>query len=103
MKKLPIAMSSFEYMFNACRIPAKPADYPAKYSHAENKHIVVVRKGQFFKVMHEVGGKELNTREFEEQFRSVYRMAEKGPTVGIMTTENRDTWTEVRFSLAKSL
>lgn len=100
MKKLPIAMSSYEYMFNCCRIPAKPADFPKKYDWRSNKHIVVVRKNEFFKVVHEVAGKQLNTSELEQQFRMVYQMAgESKPGVGIMTTENRDTWTEVCFDL----
>ena len=97
MKKLPIAMSSYEYMFNCCRIPAKPADYPKKYDHQANKHIVVVRKNQFFKLDHEIAGKQLNTSELEQQFKRVYALAENAPAVGIMTTENRDTWTEVCF------
>lgn len=95
MKKLPMAMSSYKFMFNCSRIPAKPADYPAKYPAAENKHIVVVRKNQFFKVMHEVNGKQLGTKELEQQFQSIYKVAEKAPAVGIMTSENRDTWAEV--------
>ena len=99
MKKLPIAMSSYEYMFNTCRIPAKPADYPKKYSEAENKHIVVVRKNQFYKVAHEVDGKQLSTKELEQQFRRIYQKAENGPGVGVMTSENRDTWTEVRQTI----
>lgn len=97
MKKLPIAMSSYEHMFNCCRIPAKPADYPKKYPHAENKHLIVVRKNQFYKVQHEVAGKQLNTAELEQQFKKIYQLAENAPAVGIMTTENRDTWTEVGF------
>jgi len=99
MKKLPIAMSSYVWMFNACRIPAKPADYPVKYPAEENKHFVVVRKNQFFKVMHEVAGKQLNTKELEQQFNRIYQNAEKAPPVGIMTSENRDTWTEMREAL----
>jgi len=99
MKKLPIAMSSYDFMFNCCRIPAKPADYPKKYSAAENKHFVVVRKNQFFKVMQEVGGQQLTTKEFEEQFRKIYKLAEFTEPVGLLTSENRDTWTEVREAL----
>lgn len=102
MKKLPIAMSSYEYMFNCCRIPAKPADFPKKYDHNTNKHIAVVRKNQFFKVEHEIAGRQLNTSELEKQFRRIYELAEKGPAVGILTTENRDTWTEMRESLIAS-
>lgn len=95
MKKLPISMESYQWMFNACRIPSKPADHPVKYPAETNKHIVVIRKNQFFKVMHEVGGQQLNTSELEQQFKHILEKAERAPAVGILTTENRDVWTEV--------
>jgi carnitine O-acetyltransferase len=95
MRKLPMAMSSYQWMFNACRIPAKPADYPVKYSSDEHKHIIVIRKNQFFKVMHEIGGKQLNTTELEEQFRKIYAKAEKSPPIGVLTSQHRDAWTYV--------
>ena len=97
MKKVPMCMDSYQYMFNCCRIPEKPADFPRKFASEENKHLVVVRKGQFYKVMHEVDGKQLSTRELEEQFRRVLELA-KGksvPPVGALTSENRDVWTDV--------
>jgi len=99
MRKLPISMESYQWMFNACRIPAKPKDHPVKHDPSENKHIVVVRKNQFFKVMHEANGQQLNTSELEQQFRRIYEKAEKSPAVGILTTENRDIWTEAREKL----
>ncbi len=102
MKKLPMAMSSYQYMFNCCRIPAKPADYPKKYPAEENKHILVIRKNNFFKVPHEHNGQTLNAAELEAQFNKVYEMAEKQPGVGIMTTENRDNWADMRERLIKS-
>jgi carnitine O-acetyltransferase len=102
MKKLPIAMDSYKWMFNATRIPAKPADYPAKFSHEENKHILVIRKNQFFKVLHEVDGKQLNTSELEQQFRRIYEIAETSPAVGALTSENRDVWTDARAILVKA-
>jgi carnitine O-acetyltransferase len=102
MKKLPICMDSYRWMFNASRVPAKPADYPVKFSHEENKYIVVIRKNQFFKVMHEVDGKQLNTSELEQQFKRVYEKAEKAPPVGILTTENRDVWTDAKEILLQA-
>jgi len=96
MKKLPISMDSYKYMFNCSRVPAKPADYPINYPPQENKHIIVIRKNQFFKVLHEVDGKQLNTSELEQQFRSIYQRAERSPAVGILTSENRDVWTDAR-------
>ncbi|EMC96637.1 hypothetical protein BAUCODRAFT_34012 [Baudoinia panamericana UAMH 10762] len=102
MKKLPMAMSSYEWMFNACRIPAKPADYPAKYPANEHQHILVIRKNAFYKVPHHHNGKQLTTKELEQQFQRVYQMAEKSPALGVMTTENRDNWTEMRERLLKT-
>jgi carnitine O-acetyltransferase len=102
MKKLPISMESYQWMFNCCRVPARPADYPQKYASAENKYIVVVRKNQFWKVFHEVDGKQLNTSELEKQFRRVYEKAERAPAVGALTSENRDVWTDAREVLLKA-
>ncbi|APA08397.1 hypothetical protein sscle_03g031670 [Sclerotinia sclerotiorum 1980 UF-70] len=102
MKKLPISMESYQWMFNASRVPAKPADHPVKYSAEENKHILVIRKNQFFKVMHEVDGQQLNTSELEQQFKCIYEKAETTPAVGILTSENRDIWTDAREVLLKA-
>ena len=99
MKKLPISMEAYQWMFNCCRIPAEGRDYPAKYPHAENKHFVVVRKNQFFKIQHEVNGSPLNTSELQKQFERVYEKAERAPAVGILTTENRDIWATARTNL----
>ena len=95
MRGLPMAMSSYWWMFNACRIPARPTCYPVKYSYEEHPYIVVIRKNQFFRVMHEVNGKQLNTSELEQQFRRVYELAERGPAVGVLTAERRGEWTKV--------
>jgi carnitine O-acetyltransferase len=99
MRKLPMAMSTYHWMFNACRVPAKPADYPVKYEAKDNAHIIVVRKNQFFKLQHEVAGKQLNTTELEQQFRKIYAQAEKSPPIGVLTTQNRDAWTYARDRL----
>ncbi|SPO02621.1 probable carnitine O-acetyltransferase precursor [Cephalotrichum gorgonifer] len=100
MKKLPICMDSYKWMFNASRVAARPADYPVKYSAEENKHILVIRKNQFFKVLHEVDGKQLNTSELEQQFKRIYDLASTPVTpVGALTSENRDVWTDARQTL----
>ncbi|KAI1404651.1 acyltransferase ChoActase/COT/CPT [Hypoxylon fuscum] len=102
MKKLPVCMDSYKWMFNASRVPAKPADYPVKYDANDHKHILVIRKNQFFKVAHEVDGKPLNTAELEAQFARIYELAQRAPAVGALTSENRDVWTEAREVLLKS-
>ncbi|KAF2684042.1 acyltransferase ChoActase/COT/CPT [Lentithecium fluviatile CBS 122367] len=95
MKKLPMAMSSYEWMFNCSRVPKKPADTSVKYPFKENQHILVIRKNQFWKLPHEVNGKTLNTAELELQFQRIYEKAEKAPPVGVLTSQNRDAWSDV--------
>jgi carnitine O-acetyltransferase len=101
MKKLPICMDSYKWMFNACRIPARPADHPVKYAPESNKHIIAIRKNQFYRIEYEVDGEQLTTRELEQQFRKVYEQAKSTPSVGILTSENRDIWTDAREILLK--
>ncbi|KAH5578351.1 hypothetical protein HBI24_163690 [Parastagonospora nodorum] len=95
MKKLPMAMSSYEFMFNFCRVPKKPSDTGVKYNFKENQHIIAIRKNQFWKIPHEINGKQLNTSELQLQFERVYEKAEKSPAVGILTSQNRDVWSDV--------
>jgi carnitine O-acetyltransferase len=102
MRKAPICMDSYQYMFNCCRIPAQPADFAKKYDTNTNKHIAVVRKNQFFKVLHEVDGVQLSAGELEAQFARVIELANdstSSPAVGALTSENRDTWTSARETL----
>lgn len=96
MKKLPICMDSYKWMFNASRVAAKPADYPVKYDASTYKHIIAMRKNQLFKISHEVDGQQLNTSELEAQFARVYELAARQPAVGALTSENRDVWTDAR-------
>jgi len=96
MKKLPIDMDSYKWMFNASRVAAHPKDHPVKFNADEHKYIVAIRKNQFFKIPHEIGGKQLNTSELEAQFKRVYELAERVPAVGILTSENRDVWADAR-------
>ena len=102
MKKLPMAMSSYYWMFNACRRPAPGADYPVKYPAKDNQHILVIRKNSFFKIPSHYNGEQLSAKELERQFQQVYEKAEKGPAVGAFTTENRDNWAAIRERLLKT-
>lgn len=95
MKKLPMAMSSYKWMFNCSRVPKKPSDTTVKYDFKGNQHIIVVRKNQFWKVPHEINGKQLNTAELELQFQRIYEKAEKAAPVGFLTSQNRDVWSDV--------
>ena len=99
MKRVPLSMESYQWMFNACRIPGTSVDFPVKYIHEEHKYMVVVRQNQFFKVMHEVDGQQLNAYELEEQFRHIYSTAKLAPAIGALTSQNRDVWSSARLKL----
>ncbi|KAK3192586.1 Carnitine O-acetyltransferase mitochondrial [Lecanicillium sp. MT-2017a] len=99
MKKLPICMDSYKYMFNCSRVAAHPADYPVKYDAKDHKYIVAIRKNQFFKIPTEINGKALNPSELEQQFRRVYEVAQAVSPVGALTSENRDVWADARAVL----
>lgn len=100
MKKLPICMDSYKWMFNASRVPAKPTDYPVKFDHKVHKHLIAIRKNNVYKIVHEVDGQPLNTAELEAQFRRIYELAgSRGPAVGALTSENRDVAADARALL----
>jgi carnitine O-acetyltransferase len=99
MRKKPMAMSSYEYMFNASRVAALPSDYPIQYPAQGNEHIIVMRNNQFFKVQTHVAGKQLNTSELEQQFNKVYKSAEITTPIGSITSFPRDQGTKARENL----
>lgn len=99
MRKKPMAMSSYKYMFNTSRVPAEPADYPVTYPAAESQHIIVIRHNQFFKVPTHVNGSQLNTSEFEVQFNKIYKAAQTSPPIGALTSLPRDQGVKAREHL----
>ena len=101
MRKQPIAMSSFKYMFNTCRIPVEGKDKVTIFGHQGNQFIVVMRKNKFYKVWHEIDGKELSTADLEAQFQKVIELAGKEAVtpVGVFTSDNRDNWAANRKTL----
>jgi carnitine O-acetyltransferase len=50
VRTTPLAMSSYEYLFNACRYPGKEVDTSKKFDANSHNHIVVMRHGRFYEV-----------------------------------------------------
>ncbi|KAH0843521.1 hypothetical protein AYO21_07201 [Fonsecaea monophora] len=99
MRKKPMAMSSYEYMFNTSRVAALPVDYPIQYPAEGNEHIIVMRNNQFWKVQTHVSGRQLNTSELELQFNKVYKNAQLADPVGAITSFPRDQGATARQNL----
>ncbi|KAG8982888.1 Carnitine O-acetyltransferase mitochondrial, partial [Tulasnella sp. 427] len=104
IRNIPIDMSSYKWLFNACRYPVKPSDTATKFDPSENNHVVFVRKNKFYEVAVIVDGVPLSTKELEAQIAKVVKLAgsEKAPAVGALTSENRDVWTDARDALLKA-
>ncbi|KAI1611334.1 carnitine O-acetyltransferase [Exophiala viscosa] len=99
MRKKPMAMSSYQYMFNTSRVAAEPVDYPIQYGPEGNEHIIVMRNNQFFKVQTHISGKQLSTAELEQQFNKVYRNAQMADPIGALTSLPRDQGAKARENL----
>ncbi|KAI8061277.1 acyltransferase ChoActase/COT/CPT [Thamnidium elegans] len=97
----PMCMDSYKYMFNNCRMPKKPSDYEAIFDPVKNNHVVVIRKNKFYVVDTIYQGQQLSTAELENQFNRIINQAgkDKGLPIGILTSDNRDKWTEYRENL----
>ena len=99
MKKLPMSMTCYQYMFNCSRVAAEGLDYPIMYDHKGNEHIIAIRKNQFYKIPTHVDGKQLNTSELEQQFNLVYQRASKVAAIGSTTSLPRDDGVVARKNL----
>lgn len=95
MRKRPMCMDSFKWMFNASRVAAPGEDYSVKFSpeNPEHQTIAVLRKNRIYILPHEVDGKQLSTAELESQFEKIIKDADAkglGPAVGSLSSANRD-------------
>lgn len=106
MKKLPLCMDLFQYMFNCSRVARPNVDSLDKYPPEGNEFIIVLRKNKFFKVPYQTPeGRRLSTSELELQFLKIYditKNAAPGPGVGAFTSENRDKAAVFRERLIES-
>ncbi|OCT53287.1 Carnitine O-acetyltransferase, mitochondrial [Cladophialophora carrionii] len=99
MRKKPMAMSSYQYMFNTSRVAAEPVDYPIQYPAEGHEHIIVMRNNQFWKLQTHVAGKQLNTSELELQFKKIYQNAQLADPIGALTSLPRDQGAKARGNL----
>lgn len=77
--------------------PKKPSDYEAIFDPVNNNHVIVIRKNKFYIVDTFHNGQQLSTNELEQQFQRIINQAgsSKGLPIGVLTSDNRDKWTEV--------
>ncbi|PVU96848.1 hypothetical protein BB561_000907 [Smittium simulii] len=98
IKNTPLCSNSYQYMFNTCRIPRKPSDYPVQFDPALNPKITVARNGIFYTLPIIVDNKPLSIAEIESQLNHIVAQADGlvAPKIGIFTGDYRDNWTDNR-------
>jgi carnitine O-palmitoyltransferase 2 len=104
-KAFPLDMSQYKNLFNSTRIPKKNKDEVVKFSPKENRHILVIKDGQFytFDLLDESG----NLKSPEDIYSNLSHIANQPKpskdflSVSELTTANRDFWAAEREHLVK--
>ncbi|XP_055636894.1 carnitine O-palmitoyltransferase 2, mitochondrial [Toxorhynchites rutilus septentrionalis] len=99
-KAFPLDMSQYQGLFGATRIPETDKD--RIYRTEKSKHVLVIRNGNMYSVdvMDETGNIE-QPATLLARFKHVLednRPPNETP-LSLLTTENRDTWAEIRYHL----
>ncbi|EGO19260.1 hypothetical protein SERLADRAFT_364059 [Serpula lacrymans var. lacrymans S7.9] len=104
----PLDMDQYTRLFGTARIPT--ARGCKMEVNAEAKHIVVLRRGQFywFDALDDDDLPLLTEREVLRNLQAIVKDADKTPptevartAIGVLSTENRKTWSSLRSALAK--
>ncbi|KAI0253487.1 acyltransferase ChoActase/COT/CPT [Lactifluus subvellereus] len=108
VRGIPLDMDQYRRLFSTARIPT---DHGCKMETAsESRHIVVLRRGQFywFDVLDEHNLPLLTEREVLRNLQAIVADADKLPTsevarnaLGVLTTENRKVWSGLRAALSQ--
>jgi carnitine O-acetyltransferase len=103
----------YKYMFNACRIPQPHADIVRVYDPTYHNHIVVVRKGLFFRLDVMVcdmlqGGQRryMTPGEIARCLKEIVRFADANDQstvagIGVLSSDSRSRWANLRFHLVR--
>ncbi|XP_035684384.1 carnitine O-acetyltransferase-like isoform X2 [Branchiostoma floridae] len=106
LRTQPLCMDQYYKLFSACRLPGDQRDQVVVYGpdcDDRPRHIVVVHNNQFFSLdVYDNNWKPLSQDLIHAQLqRVVCQSKHPGVPVGILTTENRDTWGRVYKVLKK--
>ncbi|EJD46993.1 acyltransferase ChoActase/COT/CPT [Auricularia subglabra TFB-10046 SS5] len=106
VRNIPLDMDQYRRLFGTARVPT-PMGCRMKVT-SDAQHIVVIRRGQFywFDVLDEQSRLLMTEREILRNLQAILLDADKTPVeqaaqhaIGVLTTENRKTWSGHRRSL----
>ncbi|XP_070535629.1 carnitine O-palmitoyltransferase 1, liver isoform-like isoform X2 [Ptychodera flava] len=103
---IPLCMNQYERAFSTVRIPGEEMDELVHYDSYESKHIVVMRKGLYYKLdMYDVNGQVLAPMTAAKQLEWIIEDADKqlesnslksSTAIAALTANKRDVWARVR-------
>lgn len=95
---VPLCSSQYERMFNTVRVPGIEGDKIVHYD--DIKHIAVLHKGKYYKMMIHHGGRLLNAKELQHQIEKILQSTETSTHaeshLASLTAWNRTKWAEAR-------
>lgn len=91
IKGTPLCSSAYHYLFNSTRLPLKNSDQSVKFDKS-NQHVIVISNNRFFRLNAD------NFDNLENQLEQIVKLSsdKKGLPIGVLTTENRDVWSDAR-------
>lgn len=101
MGKNPLDMIQYKKVFGTCRVPHAKRD---KLSFNNSKHVTVIHNNHIFHVdLWGDDGVMLNEEQIVQQLKKVIELSSRpnNQGIGILTSENRDTWAKAYDLLAK--
>ncbi|EIW63599.1 acyltransferase ChoActase/COT/CPT [Trametes versicolor FP-101664 SS1] len=105
----PLDMDQYTRLFGTARIPTQRGC--KMETHPESRHIVVLRRGQFywFDVLDAENRPVLTEREILRNLQAIVGDADQMPiqevarnAIGVLSTENRKVWSQLRSALTKN-
>ncbi|KAJ1968405.1 Carnitine O-acetyltransferase mitochondrial, partial [Dimargaris xerosporica] len=102
----PLCMNQFKYLFGTSRIPTAPYDRMHHQYPCNSDYIIVMARDQLYQLPVLGPNKEilaLDTikHQLHQVVDQVTQLPQPEAAVGVLTTTDRDTWTEERLNLAK--
>ncbi|XP_048251117.1 carnitine O-palmitoyltransferase 1, liver isoform-like isoform X2 [Haliotis rufescens] len=103
---IPVCMAQYERVFSTTRIPGEDMDIIQHKDPSESKHIVVLRKGVFYKVnVYSPRNRPVPPQVLEKQFQSILEDAEAHQdslcmgeeSLPALTTLDRTSWAKIRM------
>jgi hypothetical protein len=97
---IPSCMESWQWLFNAPREPRLGRDKMRKFTGDEYNYLIALRRGHVFKIMLMEGGTIVSYESLKSSFQAILdKDLEIDSWVPILTTDDRDSWAQVRFHI----